>query len=499
MKRIKYIFILLSVLCLSGCNILDLSPVDNYSMRNYWNSKEQCDRFMIGLQNRVRMRITNMLLMGEMRGGTFNTSNITTIGQTASSYDIINNNLSITSPGITNWGTFYLDIMQINHAIESLETPKDFLTEDQQNYYRGQLYGLRAFYYFHLLRTWGGVPLVDKAEVLKGVEIYKLSKERSTERETMAFIKRDIERSVEAFSNDKFTKPQGVCFWTKAATYCLRGEIYLWSAKVHPISENVVFSTDVQKDLNMARESLESVSDLYSLLPDFSKAISSDDNAEQIYTVRYLYGEATNWYGQFTYAVNLFNGFFDENNQLLSDPFRINGGMMRYEYKLDNYLSFSDNDQRKRKTFFYYKSKDASIQGIFLIKFLGEIRDNIRYFTDDIAVWRYADVCLMLAEVYNELGDVAKLKDYLERVRFRAYGSSYPPFNFTDKQSAESEILNERIKEFYGEGKTWYDKRRMLGGSFALQLVQNDERKLLWPIDIDVLTKDRLVEQNPGY
>ena len=48
----------------ASCNALDLGPEDIYSINNYWNSAEQCERFMIGLHYRVRERAENMLLMG---------------------------------------------------------------------------------------------------------------------------------------------------------------------------------------------------------------------------------------------------------------------------------------------------------------------------------------------------------------------------------------------------------------------------------------------------
>lgn len=91
----------------ASCNALDLGPEDIYSINNYWNSAEQCERFMIGLHYRVRERAENMLLMGEMRGGMLNTASVTSTGEGAYNVEAVNNNLSEANPGLTNWGNFY--------------------------------------------------------------------------------------------------------------------------------------------------------------------------------------------------------------------------------------------------------------------------------------------------------------------------------------------------------------------------------------------------------
>ena len=91
--------------------------------------------------------------MGELRGGTLNTAAITSTGEGASDIEIVNNNLSAANAGISNWGDFYMDIYQMNHAIDKLTNECEYLAEKTRKTYLGQLYGMRAFYYFHLHRT----------------------------------------------------------------------------------------------------------------------------------------------------------------------------------------------------------------------------------------------------------------------------------------------------------------------------------------------------------
>ena len=83
MKRIKNCILVLLGAVMTSCNALDLGPEDFYSINNYWNSAEQCERFMIGLHYRLRERAETMWLMGESRGGLLSTASVTSTGEGA--------------------------------------------------------------------------------------------------------------------------------------------------------------------------------------------------------------------------------------------------------------------------------------------------------------------------------------------------------------------------------------------------------------------------------
>lgn len=64
----------------------------------------------------------------------------------------------------------------------------------------GQAYGIRAYYYFHLLRTYGGVPIRLEPEALNGnIDPVALRKARASEAEVLSAIKEDISKSMESF------------------------------------------------------------------------------------------------------------------------------------------------------------------------------------------------------------------------------------------------------------------------------------------------------------
>lgn len=400
-----------------------------------------------------------------------------------------------------------MDIYQINHAIDKITTACDFLDEETRNTYLGQLYGLRAYYYFHMLRTWGGVPLCDKPDVLMTSEIAQLSKERATEQATWQFIRDDVDRSCEIYDKLGFGNYKSRnCYWNKAASYCLKAEVYLWGAKVRPLKGSAVFSPTPEADLAEAQQALQTVEALYACNDKFIDAFSptnKDSNRETIFAVRYKLGEKTNFYSNFTYNVSTFTKWYDLDGNKLGNVLNIGSGAMRYEYTLDFYRSFAAADTRRDATFLPFCGKDNDGElvpaGLVLRKFLGETDNGRVQYTNDLPVYRYMDVALMLAEIANELNEPVEVERWIGRVRTRAYGDEAPAFTYTTHDAAEEAILAERDAEFVAEGKRWYDVRRMLGGKYALELVGGNELKLVWPIDAGVLSKDSKVKQNEGY
>src|SRR5699024_9279521 len=105
--------------------------------------------------------------------------------------DLIRNNISASNVPFGGWGNFYGRIHQVNDFIENIPEIKD-LNEDEKNHYMGEAYGIRAFYYYTMLKTWGRVPITTEA--FKGEATSGLSKERAPKKEVMSLIKDDIQR-----------------------------------------------------------------------------------------------------------------------------------------------------------------------------------------------------------------------------------------------------------------------------------------------------------------
>ena len=502
------------VFTISSCSkILDLKPEDYYGDGNFWQNESQVSNFMVGVHKQFRDNWFMFLRLGEMRGGGF--SNVVRQNASLNDLPIINQSILETSSGVSNWAGFYGPILQINLFINKVE-PLTFLAESRKNYLLAQAYALRAYYYFQLLRTYGGVPLVlqPEAALSSSVDVVSLRKARSTEAEILTSVKSDINKSITLFGSS--ASPTDKSLWSPRATLMLKGEIYLWSAKVY----------NTTADLAEARTSLNAATGS-ALLTNFADVFKNKDNNEMIFAVRFRDGEATMGtnYSYFTYATFDFNSLHVKDSTTLAptlvDPLNISTSddqiIQRYGYTFELFQTYALADTRRNATFYdYYRTTASggsvvvSIRNTALVKFIGIMNAaNKRVFTDDWPVYREADRLLMLAEITNaEGGDPTQ---YIKPIRDRAFANADPtPFVNGSKDANELAIFAERSKEFVYEGKRWYDVRRMKYGSDPLAFKSASHPygvldkatqgyKILWPIESAIWTNDPLVNQTPGY
>lgn len=514
MKKIKYIIMagFFALVAFSCQKTLELAPIDYFGDGNFWQNESQVSNFMVGIHKQLRDNQFMLLRLGEMRGGTY--SNVDRQNTSLNELPIIEQRIDENSSGISSWAGFYSPILQINLFIQKV-TEITFLTEAKKNYFLGQAYGLRAFYYFHLLRTYGGVPLRLEPEVLNGnTDPVLLRKARSTEAETLTSIKSDIAKSVGFFGTT--LSPAEKSQWSPKATFMLKGEVMLWSAKVYGNSS----------DLSDAKAALNSISG-NSLQSSFANAFafSQKNNNEIIFAVRYLVGEAEmTGISQFLYSTFNFDNLHYKDSlasgPLLVDPLVIAASnsqqiIQRYGYTFDLFKSYAVTDKRRDATFYdYYKVTKVpysiNVRNTALVKFLGTINANKRYFADDWPIYREADRLLMLAEIANAEGSDPTI--YIKPIRDRAFAPATDPTPFVNstKDKNELAIFTERMKEFVHEGKTWYDLRRMKYGADPLVFksanhgygVLNKTTQsymILWPVEKAIWTNDPTVNQTPGY
>lgn len=521
MKKIVLGFALLTFsLTFNACDNLDLAPEDYYASGSFWKTPSQVDGAMIGLHNQLRNYQFTFFNLGELRGGTLRTGTSFPGSSSLNSSSIITQDIRESATGISGWAGFYSAIFQVNNFIYQVEKA-DYLVATDKSYYLGQAYGLRAFYYFQLYRTYGRVPLSKEPKV--AISTPTTAQEAylprtATEKETLDFIKEDIGKSITSFADNYATKMQKAQ-WSLAASQMLKGQVYLWSAKV---KIDGAAPTTTTADLIAARTAIETVISKYTLQSNFGNVFNSaataaiKGNSEIIFALRYGQGEATNNYSQFLYQMSdALNGYVDDKGVAIpsADPLKVNGGgtFIRYEYKYDLYAKFDAADTRANVTFLNFNK--GTVKAVLLRKFIGTVVDGARSFSDDFPIYRVAEAHLMLAEIKNKQGLDPSAE--INIIRNRAYASSIAPvyINGTFEQN-EIAIFDERQKEFVAEGKIWYDLRRMqdaAGNPLAfkkdlnligvLDNVAGQNHKLLWPIDLGTLNSDETLkgQQNPGY
>lgn len=259
-------------------------------------------------------------------------------------------------------------------------------------------------------------------------------------------------------------------------------------------------------DLNTALSALQSIQSAdVSLEPNFDDIFryTNKENNEIILAINYRDLEASNNYTDRIYI---------RGDQIPAngDPEAVallgeGGGLNRWspsEYFRDQW---TDDDSRKDATWVLVNTDDGNgnytvYYASAALKYRGFVDAGSRKYLDDIILYRYADVLLMIAEAKNALGQDPTAE--MNIVRLRAYGDDFAAHAFINgtQEANDEAILKERLFELSFEGKRWYDLLRF-DKAFELvpSLVGESEHKKLFPIPSNTLSLNPLIEQNPGY
>jgi hypothetical protein len=513
----KYIITILTGICVLGLvsscrKDLSLAPVSSITDGNFFQTAEQYDAFMTGIYTNFRTHTESFQRLGEMRADEFATdpgSGSAFTGEATQGVERLwQQNLNLDNPGVSNFGvppsggnSFYYNIDQINLMISKLNSTS-IVTPATKSAYLGMCYGIRAFYYFQIYRSWGDAIIQTDPISGSTLNLATLAKAASPQADVIALIKADIDRSTTNFGSS-YTFTGSKTYWSKSATLMLKADVYLWTSTRGGGTADATTAQAALTDIQTNAPGLQ-------LLASYPAIFSTKGNNEMIFATHYFNTESSmSWIsGTFTPQSGLIANFYDslQNRQfnVATDNW---GGLLRAPVKISTFRQFNPLDSRRLASIQPAYSKVAGnykIAGCFVDKYQGTQVSGVRSYDNDWPIYRYADLLLMLAEAKVDLGQDPTTE--INLVRARAYGTNYNaatlgyPHQAIDANPKEA-ILQERFLEFIFEGKRWYDLRRM-GDSYVYAhttLLPANAYALFWPIDRGTLTNNRLLVQTPGY
>ena len=455
----------------------------------FWTSEDNAKGALNGMYVRFRDQTAgNMFMWGESRGGTLS------YGLQASEglERYFENTLDPNFAG-PEWLRLYTIIHDANLIIKYVPEIS-FTHEEDRNRLLAEAYTMRAFIYFTMAKTWGGVPLVT--EPTEGYDSETTFRERASVEEIFAQIKDDLNSALSLYPDNSLSA--GKASWSKPSTNALKGDVYLWTAKRMGGGD---------ADLQTALSALEDadVSEL-ALQESFDDIFRYDNkgNSEVLMAVHFRDLESgTNYNG------NMY--IRDDQIPAGADPAVLEklgqgGGLNRWGPSSVVTSAFSDDDQRKDASYLSISIPGEGGQmepyANVVTKLRGYIDPSGRRFLDDVVLYRYADLLLMIAEAKNALGQDPSAE--INLVRQRAYGDHFEAHRFVDmgQVANEEEILQERLLELAFEGKRWWDLVRF---DKAFELVpslqgrESEQHLLLWPISLGTISLNSKITQNPGY
>jgi len=428
-------------------------------------------------------------------GGIHNTSDELNNANTAFLYGQLAEN-SVTDIGTSTSITAnrYADIRRCNSAIEGLNLSTE-IPEESKKILKGQFFFLRAYVYFRLVRLYGGVPLVLRAQG-QGEEDLQVARSKTSI--CIQAITRDLD-SAAAYLPKTWTG-NDIGKVTKAAALAVKGKVLLYWA-----SPQFNYPTTDATRWTAAYAANKAAYDTgvahgYGLLPDYSNIFITEDNKEILIVRKYntskdlgnnienitrpfsetTAGSSSNqptWNLVQAYPMN--NGLpitdaasgynatqfwlnrdprFTATIAYNGDPWALSGKSTRKQW---TYTGVLDETAGSIITGFYCKrlcnTSISAAQAVYNSNTGGGSGM-------DWIEMRFAEVILNLAECANETGNLAEAKNMVRLVRQRA-GIAAGAFDYgmsvaTDVVTMRKLLLNERQVEFAMEGMRNFDLRR---------------------------------------
>lgn len=418
--------------------------------------------------------------------------------------NLYRHNISNLNVPFTSWANFYNLIYNYNSVIKII--PQTPLPDAEKNQILAEVYGLRAFTYYTMLRTWGAVPLNTEPieTITNAAQTYK---RRTPADSVMMQVKADIETSLGLFGSTNVLSTNKRVYWSRVASLVLKGDVFIWSG-THMGGGTGDFTTAknaLQEVRNLQGASL----DLQSNYADIFDPTKKTNNKELIFAINYELQQAQ--MGVFgSFQVNSIQAstlsFTQTATPTVSSAYPYVNGANRVglNQNMINKLTALPADQRISNTFrvMYSTATPFPARGVLLTKFIGTTTGTTQVYTNDYPIYRYADVLLLLAEAKTKLNEDPSAE--INAIRLRAYGAGYTPHVNGGITVNMNAILEENLREFIGEGKRWWALRRA-GDSYvyanisATYLSPTSTAKLLLPLSQSMLAADPLLTQTPGY
>lgn len=509
MKQIKYIFLIAVVsffaVQLVSCKkqLAEVNPQDAINKDQILSDPNAAITLYNGLYGRFRASTATFYQLGEMR------SEIWVDGLFTESVDgglqnLYRHNISTLNVPFTNWGGFYNLIYNLNNVITLF--PQTQLSQADKDKMMADAYGMRAYIYYTMLKTWGAVPLstVPVVSINNAAETFKA---RTSADSIMIQVKSDIEKSLQLYGSSNIIPSGKRVYWNRLATLALKGDAYIWSGT------NMGGGT---ADFTTAKTALTEITNLQgaSLRLNTNYATTFDpaqksNNPEIIFAINYELNQATT--GVFgSFQVNSIQAntlsFTQAVGPTVSSvyPYVAGANRIGMPQTMINRLTAGPADQRIANTFrvMYSNSTPFATRGVILTKWLGSTSGTSQVYNNDYPIYRYAEVLLLLAEAKTKLNEDPSTE--VNAIRSRAYGAGYTPFVNGGQTANMNAILEEDLREFIGEGKHWWSLRRA-GDSYVYAninpafLSPTTTAKMLLPISITMINNDPLLKQTVGY
>lgn len=487
---------MLSIFGATGCSdFLDESDPSNFTVENYFTKPEHARSSVNAIYANLRVPMGSGFGGGTWMMTEFATGLAATdLGQAVNSYFVKDlRNTSDNGYGQSYWQFYYKGIANANLSIAKI--PGISMDAAEAKRLMGEAYFLRAFYYFNLVQMFGNIPLILDPVDLQSEQ---LRPSAAAPEEVYNRIVEDL-KTAEA-AGLPITDVSGKV--STGAVKSLLAKVYLTMAG-YPLQKGAAY-------YDLAAKKAEEVIDS----KQFKLFASYDD----------LHNPAKKNVEENIFMIQFKTQILPSNWQVSIIPYNKNISAYSDEtggiYSTGDFVkSYEAGDLRaKEKQFFFTKftnesdrTKEVDLGGYFIYKHFDNVAQTSSANSDlNWSVIRYADVLLMYAEAFNEVGGPsAKAYEAVNAIRTRA---QLPALAGLTKDTFREAVWAERWHELCFENITWFDMARLrkaynvttkkfdnyVGHKFSYGPTLT-ERELLFPIPTPEIRNNTNLKQNAGY
>lgn len=434
--------------------------------------------------------------------------------------DLMNANLLETN-SLFNWSAFYKTINFCNKVLQYgplvVERDKSFTSEDWKPV-EAEMKALRALNYFYLVRTFREIPF-EFNPIGSEHDVKEHSGRQFMAEVVLDSIINDVEavkdNGMRQYTNELDNKGR----FTRESIYTLLADMYLWRAAKNASPDSVAkYGSKSQDDYQKVIEYCDAVLDMYMERYDRDNPMgggtSSENNENPYHLIRMNANGGTQDFVDDVYdeifvqknsresILELqFDGSTNSNTCLYN--YRDNNGLYRHRdnntgllqasapcqtvtRNIDNTSGlFSQSDIRRWQSLVYTEAGQR-VYSIGKYTYQSITHDNLEdnsegtenafiptgSFNSNWIIYRLSDVLLMKAEAITRLDapTTEQLQDAFNCVTMILYRSNpsvttdRDKLSFTDYQEPSQLfdlVMRERRREFFGEGKRWFDLVRM--------------------------------------
>ena len=478
-----FAFSLLIVAC--DDEFIERAPVYSIDSENYFNAEADYENALIAAYDLLQSSYLNVML------GEIASDNTLAGGESATDVigiqqvdDMIHTPVNAQVKSIWDW--MFAGVNRASFIIEF---------EDKTEFEgRGQIVAearfLRAYYHFELVKWFGPIPL-------KGDERFVLGDEASLPRAPVSEVYDAIESDLLLAIGGLAEEAPAIGRVSSGAARALLGKVYLY-----------------QNDNALAGELLREVieSGRYELRDDYAGIfeMAGENGAGSVFEVQYTDAEGAGFgclqCSEGNIAVG-FNGIRNHTGPIYDSGFSFNVPTQ------DAYNAFEPGDSRRDVSLLdidewadetgatfgigfehtgYYNRKYIARKGD------GNLGDQNLTNPNNYRAIRYADVLLMAAEAFNATGNDELAREYLNRVRRRAFGDEDHDIG-AGGDALRDFIRRERRLELVGEGHRFFDLIRTGAAAGAIEGFEAGKHEL-FPVPFEEIQFSAgNWAQNPGY